>query len=158
MELKNKGDYTNLIFQKFKRVDFPEYLSWFEDSELDKQLGPMTENDEWLTSVLEKKEGVEYSIFQNGHMVAELGFYPSTKEQSYYLLSNLAVKPSLRGQGIGKLVLEKLMKLHPLKKGEAWRTYVDNENLKAKRFFEKSDWVCLSEPPENNNMFLLEWS
>jgi len=152
-----------LDFKIFKKEDFPAYLSWFQDPDLNKQLGPMKEDDEWLTYTLNEQNGLTeydgctYSIFQNKKLVSVIGIAYPDREAPTYVISSIAVKPFLRSRGIGKKILKKLMKLHPLKKGQYWVAYVDEKNLKAKLFFEKNGWKCVTKSPENNGMFLYEY-
>lgn len=154
---------TELDFKIFKKEDFPEYLSWYQDPELNRRLGPMEEDDEWLQHTLEEQNdpnnhgGCTYSIFQNEKLVSVLGIVYPDQEGPNYGITNIAVKPQLRSKGIGNLVLKKLIQLHPLKEGQVWKAYVDESNPKAKLFFESNGWRCDSESPEHNNMFMLEY-
>jgi len=154
---------TELDFKLFVMEDFSEYLSWYEDHDVNKQLGPVKEDDEWLTYLLDQHNGLTefdgctYSVFQNKELVAVIGIEFPDKVHPTYGLSSIAIKPSLRRMGIGKRVLDKLLKLHPLKEGEYWIASVGDENPKAKLFFEYNGWKCVAEPPENNNMFLFEY-
>ena len=152
-----------LDFKLFQKEDFSEYLSWFQDSDLNKQLGPMEEDDEWFTYTLNEQkgltefEGCTYSVFQNKNLVSVLGIEYPDKESPTYGISSFAVKPSLRSRGIGKMVLKSLMKLHPLKKGQYWIANVNEKNPKAKLFFENNGWISTTKPPDNNGMYLFEY-
>lgn len=148
---------TDLDFKKFKQEDFPEYLGWFQDSELNKRLGPMQEEDEWLTVVLTEEEGCTYSVFQGHELVSVIGLVYPNKQYPSYCITNIAVKPMLRSRGIGKQVLTKIMTLLPLEKGQYWKAYVDEKNPKATSFFEKNGWRSVSKLPENNDMFIFEY-
>jgi hypothetical protein len=53
-----------LQIRKFLREDFPEFRTWFADPELNRRLGPMEEDDEWL-DVLSQQDAIEYSIFRD---------------------------------------------------------------------------------------------
>ncbi len=140
-----------LRFKKFEAQDFPKYKSWYQDADLNKHLGPAVDQ-EWLDSVMSQTDGCHYSVFLNGNMVAVLGIkFPHPKHPSYYL-TEIAIKPSLRNRGIGSQVVEKLIKMHRLKPGQSWKTFINNKNSGAKRFFEKMGWVCQSNRPDKNNM------
>ncbi|WP_353482821.1 N-acetyltransferase [Haliscomenobacter sp.] len=142
----------------FKREDFEEYQSWFADPELNKHLGPMEIEDSWLEHVLNNNpEGCEYSVFIDQKMVAEVGILlPNSDNPSFYI-TNLAVHPKLRNQGIGSVVLSELMQMHPLKVGQSWKAFVDAENLKAIAFLEKNGWKRLSKIPDESNMYDFEF-
>src|SRR5262249_55078432 len=109
-------------FRKFTRADFPEYKSWFMDPELNRQLGPM--DDEWLEYVLNEQDGAQYTIFRDDEIVAVLGILLPDERRPDYYITDLAVKPSLRGQRIGSGTLQKLFELLPLKPGQKWRAFV----------------------------------
>src|SRR5215470_3735472 len=102
-----------LQFCKFAQEDFPEYKSWYVDPELNRQLGPI--DDEWLAYVLNEQDGVEYSIFRDQELVAVLGIKLPDEKRPDYVVTDLAVKPSLRGQRIGSRTLQKLFELHPVR-------------------------------------------
>jgi len=154
---------TDLDFKIFKIEDFPEYLSWYQDPELNKHLGPMEEDDEWLTYLLNQQKGLTefdgctYSVFQNKKLVCVIGVEYPDDENPTCGISSFAVNPIFKRKGIGKKSLQKLLKLHPLKKGEYWIASVGEKNPKAKLFFENNGWKCVAEPPENNNMYLFEY-
>jgi hypothetical protein len=122
-------------------------------------LGPMVENDPRLHQVLhaDPNDQIDYSVFQWDQMVAEIGIGFPTSEHPYYVITNMSVKPTLKWQWIGAQVIKQSMKLHKLKVGQTRRAYVGNKNIKAKQFFEHNDRVCLSNPPANDDMFLLEF-
>ena len=148
----------DLDFQIFKKEDYAEYYSWFKDADLNEQLGPMKANDdEWLIHVLNEKNGCTHSIFQNKQLVSVIGIAFPDNDNPAYGITSIAVKPSLRSRGIGKKILKDVMRLYPLRKGQYWIVHVDSNNQKAKRFFEKNGWICVQTPPENDNMFLLEY-
>ena len=152
-----------LEFKIIQKKDFPEYLSWFQDPDLNKQLGPLKEDDEWFTYVLNEQnrlteyDGCTYSIFQNKKLVSVIGIAYPDGEDPTYTITSIAVKPILRSRGIGRRILKKLMTLHPLKKGQYWKAHVDEKNPKAKLFFENNGWSYLIKPPENNGMYLFEY-
>ena len=154
---------TKLDFKLFIKEDFPEYLSWYEDPELNEQLGPMTKDDEWLSYTINQHNGLTefdgctYSVFQNQELVAVIGIEYPDKEHPIYGLSSIAIKPTLRRMGIGKRIIDRLISLYPLKEKEYWIASVNDKNPKAKLFFESNGWKCVAEPPENNMMYLFQY-
>lgn len=154
---------NELEFRKIQKEDFPEYLGWFKDADLNKQLGPLEEDDEWFTYVLNEQKGLTdlagctYSVFQNKKLVSVIGIAYPDKEEPTYTITSIAVKPFLRSRGIGKMILEKVMELHPPKEGEYWRAFVSQKNPKAVVFFENNGWRCVSKSPENNDMYSFEY-
>ena len=145
-----------LKFSKFKNDDFSEYKSWYVDLELNKRLGPM--NNMWLDHVMNATGGCQYSVFHNKKLIAVVGIiFPDAKHSSYYI-TDFALKPHLRNQGIGSEVLKEMMNSHPLKSGQSWKAFIDERNPKAKSFFEKNGWSCLSKTTDKHGMFTLEFS
>ncbi len=143
------------VFSTFKREDFPEYLSWYADAELNLHLGPMKEDDEWLHAVMNETDGCHYSIFDGKDLLAVVGVIFPDVEHSAYFITDFAIKPIHRGKGIGSIVLDELIRLHPLKVGQKWKAVIDVKNSKAKRFFEKNGWIS-SEMPDEHGMFMLK--
>ena len=137
-----------LSFSRFHPDYFEEYRSWFADPELDQQLGPMEENDPWLEYVMSNQEGTDFAVFRDGEMVAEIGLLFPNEENPAYYITHLAVKPELRGQGIGSLVLSAIIVLYPLQRGVSWRCFVHKNNHKTRFFLEKNKWKCQNEFPD----------
>jgi ribosomal protein S18 acetylase RimI-like enzyme len=86
-------------------------------------------------------------------LVAVVGIKLPNDQDSDYFITDLAVKPGLRAQGIGSRTLDKLFELHPLKPDQKWRAFVDVDNPKAKAFLEKNKWLCDSETSDEHGMF-----
>jgi len=143
---------NQLTFSKFKAEDFTEYRSWYKDALLNRELGPM--DDEWLEHVLKETDGCEYSIFRDNELIAVVGIkYPVEKYPDYYL-TDFAIKPDSRDQGIGSAVLEELMRLHPLKPRQSWKAVVNVRNTKAAAFFKKNGWSVADKPDEHGMLAL----
>ncbi|MBI5156355.1 GNAT family N-acetyltransferase [Candidatus Peregrinibacteria bacterium] len=139
---------------KFKEADFPEYKSWYKDADLNLRLGPM--DDEWLEHVTKATDGSQYSFFRDEELIAVVGIkFPNNQYPAYYI-TDFAMKPGLRGQGIGTEVLSELIKQHVLEPDQTWRAFIDVKNPKAKIFFEKNGWACTTNEPDEHGMFMLE--
>ncbi len=112
-------------------------------------------DQEWLDCVMAETNGYHYSVFLEGELVAVLGIkFPDSKHPDFHL-TDITVKPDLRNKGIGSQVLDELLKRHLLKPGQSWKTVVNINNPKAKSFFEKNGWVCVSKRPDKNSMITL---
>lgn len=144
----------NLTFEKFNPQHFPEYRSWFEDPDLNRNLGPAVDQ-EWLDSVMNESDGCQYSVFDGEALIAVVGIKFPDDEHPTYGITDIAVKPRLRGRGIGSQVLGHLMALHPPKPGESWVAFVDERNPRARAFLEKQGWICDSDQPDEHGMFKL---
>lgn len=140
-----------LRFSKFQKEHFPEYKSWFEDAELNMRLGPM--DDAWLEYVTRETDGCQYSVFCGEELIAVVGIkYPTAKHPEYYL-TDFAMKPALRSKGIGSKVLRELLRMHS---DRHWKAFVDVRNPRAKTFFERHGWACVSNEPDTHGMLTLK--
>ena len=153
---------TELEFRPFQKEDFPEYLNWFKDENLNQQLGPMEEDDEWLRHVLEEQQGLTihkgctYSVFQNNTLLSVIGIICPDENFNSYVITSFAVKPDSRSKGIGTKAINQLLKLHPLQDGESWKAYLNQSNPRARSFFEKNGWKCIYRPMDSDDMYLYE--
>jgi ribosomal protein S18 acetylase RimI-like enzyme len=119
----------------------------------------MEMEDSWLEHVLSNNpEGCEYSVFIEQKMVAEVGILLPNSDNPSFFITNLAVNPKLRNQGIGSTVLKELVQLHPLKVGQSWKAFVDADNLMAIAFLEKNGWQRLSNIADESNMYDFEFA
>jgi len=142
---------------RFTAADLPEYRSWYEDPELNERLGPPVDQ-EWLDCVMDLTDGCEYSVFDDSVLVAVVGIWFPTAEHPRYTISDLAVKPQLRGRGIGSRALAGLMRLHRLDPGQSWAAHVHVGNPRAKSFLEKHGWVCQCAVPDDHGYLELTFS
>jgi len=132
-------------FRAFKKEDYTVYASWFADPWLNQALGPMDE--EWLEYILQDNSGTQYAIFIANEMVAVLGVVWAPSKEAYHLISDLAIRPEKRRQGIAFKVLKALLELSDLPPAKGWLTYVDEHNPKALRFMEKMNWTIQEKIP-----------
>lgn len=140
--------------REFRIKDNDEYSSWFKDYNLNSALGPAWNKKE-LEQMLNSTDGDEFVGIEDGKIVGVVGVVFPDDDHQQYVITGIAVHPSLRGQGIGRRMLKKVLNRYKLKSGESWITYIDENNLRAKQFFESLGWEVLSEPFENNNMSCL---
>ena len=66
--------------------------------------------------------------------------YPTDKE-AYYVITNMAVKPSLKNKGLGSKIIKELINRTALKPKEYWVSFVDKENKNGRHFLEKNGWT-----------------
>ena len=122
----------------FSEHDFEYYSSWFEDEELNRRLGPLDE--EWLSHVLNSKDGEQWVVTRNNIMMAVVGVIFPIPSHPHHVISDLAVNPKYKRQGIGKKTIELLISLKGYK-GAHWLAYVDHRNEIAKEFFKNLHWI-----------------
>ena len=132
--------------RRFTQDDFAQYRSWYADLALNEQLGPMDED--WLTAVLGKEEGMQYSYFESERLVAVLGisFHPV---ELAWVFTDIAVDPALKRRGIGQRALQAVMAAESREHGDSWMAYVMPDNLPACRFFSAQGWQRMAPAPDD---------
>jgi len=125
----------------FQAGDFPQYESWFADPVLSAQLGPM--DRDWLQHVLNDTGGIEYSILRDDELAAVVGVCLPVEAHPYYFVTDLAVRPELRGSGIGRAVMSLVMNRPELQSSPLWRASVRPDNPGALAFLIKLGWTRL---------------
>ncbi len=110
-------------------------------------------DDEWLEHVMKEENGLQYSVFSGKDLVAVVGMIPPMEKYPDYYLTDFAIKPDLRDQGIGSTVLRELIQLHPL---VSWKAVVNVRNTKASSFFKKNGW-SVAEKPDEHGMLAMEY-
>lgn len=125
----------------FQAEDIPPYESWFDDPLLYAHLGPMDRY--WLEHVLKDADKAQYSILRGGLLIAVVGVCLPTPAHPYYFVTDLAVRPELRGSGIGRAVMRLVMSRAELQSSPLWRASVRPDNLGALAFLIKLGWTRL---------------
>ncbi|PJI49304.1 MAG: GNAT family N-acetyltransferase [Pseudomonas sp.] len=125
----------------FQAEDIPPYESWFDDPVLYAQLGPMDRY--WLEQVLKDADKAQYSILRGGLLVAVVGVCLPTPAHPYYFVTDLAVRPELRGSGVGREVMTLVMSRAELQSNPLWRASVRPDNPAALAFLIKLGWTRL---------------
>lgn len=126
-------------YTRFTRADFPAYCGWYADEELNRQLGPM--DTAWLEHVLADATGVQLSFFLGDTLVAVLGVaFPPTPDLPY-VITDLAVQPERRRQGIGRTALALVLAAAEFAEATVWEVYVSPDNPCAQQFFARQGWA-----------------
>lgn len=125
----------------FQAEDIPPYESWFDDPVLYAQLGPMDRY--WLEQVLNDAEKAQYSILRGDVLVAVVGVCLPTPTHPYYFVTDLAVRPELRGSGVGRTVMTLVMSQPELQSNPLWRASVRPDNPAALAFLIRLGWTRL---------------
>jgi RimJ/RimL family protein N-acetyltransferase len=139
----------NLEFKPFQREYYAEYASWFADPDLNHQLGPMDE--EWLEAILSEPEaaGITWAVFRGPELVAVVETFFDPQNELPAGFSAVAVKPTLRRQGIGSAALQELITRHHNQGFTEHIAYVSTSNPAGRRLIEKAGFVpAASEPNE----------
>lgn len=144
----------------FSRDHFVEYKYWFDDPILNEHLGPAPD-EEWLDAVITDPTHRQYSVFRTESidlaehretMVSVAGVQCPVENHPKFVVTDIAIKPCFRQQGIGKKVIADLLKLHPPAPGESWAAFVEASNPGAMTFFEKLGWARKSATADEHGM------
>jgi GNAT superfamily N-acetyltransferase len=141
---------VHLQFRRFQQEYYLEYASWFVDLELNRHLGPM--DKDWLDAVLSEpeSEGVTWAVFRDNEMVAVVETFFRSGNGSSAVITGLATKPNLRGQGIGTTVLTMILSHHKRKGITNHIAYISINNKAGQRCAEKADFVRVTSKPDEH--------
>lgn len=89
-----------IVFRPLASDDLPELRTWFKDSELSRRLSFPT--DDWFAYVTAGADARCWVALDAGKLIAIMQVDREDSERGYI---DLAVRPHLRGQGIGTAVL-----------------------------------------------------
>ena len=121
---------------RFSKEHFAAHQKWFEDSYLNKELGPM--DNEWLEAVLAGES--HFCAFDNDTLVAVIGVEYPDSLHNYYVITDIAVNPELQNQGIGTRALNQLINKLSTEGQSTWKAYINLSNHTALAFFKKNGW------------------
>jgi GNAT superfamily N-acetyltransferase len=140
----------DLEIKRFRRGHYPEYASWFVDPELNRHLGPI--DMDWLHAVLSQSEaeGATWAVFHDGDLVAVIGTVFDPQNQFPSVISAIAVKPSLRRQGIGTAVLQRILLLDQCKGSVEHMAYISAENPAGQRCLFKAGFAPMASEPNEH--------
>jgi ribosomal protein S18 acetylase RimI-like enzyme len=139
------------------QLDYQIYRSWFVDEELNRQLGPL--DQEWLDCIMAESGHRQFAIWEGGEMISVVGVESANAVHPYWYVTDMAVKPSLRGQGIGSRVLSAICTAPDHQDYGIWRAGVMKSNPRAARFLERNGWHAIEPaafPSQESLMWIYE--
>ena len=163
-------DASHIQYHKFRKSDFSAYQSWFSDPELNQQLGPI--DKDWLDYILNDATGEQYCFTHFNALIAVVGISNPTIGRQDYVVTDIAVRPDLRRQGLGRIILHLLPSIRQglgriilhllpsiMKRGPAklWRAYVNPDNSAAIQLFESSGWARMEKRMREVDMIIFEY-
>lgn len=137
-----------LSIREFIADDFTWLQAWYQDPLLNEELGPL--DHAWLDHVLTDKGGKQYCIFAGSEPIAVIGTVWAKHPQAANTLSDIAVNPMFRGQGLGASALNLMLDHTGL---THWVAYVCQDNIRAQHFFTKNGWQS-EEPSASDGMLV----
>ncbi len=144
---------NHMKFEKFASKHLGVYREWFQDPLLAQHLGPEV-TDDWLEFVLTDESGRQFAVMDQSQLVAVVGVVFPTNEVPDYVISDIAVNPKLRSMGVGRRVVERLLREFELKEYEQWKAFVAQDNQGAFAFFQSLGWVLRSNTADSDDMFV----
>ena len=125
----------------FQRKDYEEFVRWFDDPELYGVFGRL--NEEWLECVLKEDPPAQFSFFDDGQLVAVMGIAVPSQNHPYFVITDIAVDPQKKRNGIGAKVIRQLRARY-IDSGfsvNEWRAYVETDNEGGQKFFSSLGWT-----------------
>jgi len=137
----------NLSFTRFQCEHFAEYASWFSDPELNKELGPVVD-EEWLSAILSQtaEEGETWAIFLETEMVGVVNATFDPEKKLPAGITEIAIKPDRRRQGLAKAALMELLADHHQRGIVSHVAYIKMTNQASRKLFEGLGFRVNSEP------------
>lgn len=138
-----------MMIRKFIKEDLSQVLELCREvrqHHIDILDGYFTEqNDEFeqlgFLQSIENENTIAYVAIDNdkicGYILAEKKFSPYLEEPNVVHIANFGVKKEIRGQGIGKKLLDTLLKKCEEDKVDEIRLGVFNKNISAYKFYEQ---------------------
>ncbi|KKC31754.1 hypothetical protein WH91_17735 [Devosia psychrophila] len=124
--------------RKFLASDWPWVEKWFQDAQLDRELGPM--GTDWLDAVLAERNGVQLVATVETKPVALIGCVWGDAEHPSHYITDIAVDPDLREQGIASRALHLVSDWPGHPPTAKWTAFVASRNIPAQGLLRKSLW------------------
>lgn len=138
--------------RSFHPRGLPHLQTWYTDEALNRQLGPLDEA--WLEHVLTDESGIQLSFFLDNELVAVAGVALPLTPGLPHVITDLAVQPTRRGQGIGSVVLTRLLAAEEFAAAMVWEAYIAPDNSRAQRFVERHGWLRVAPRLDGDPMLL----
>ena len=124
--------------RKFSADDWSWVQEWFRDALLDSELGPR--DTDWLDAVLAKSNGVQLVATIQREPVGLIGCVWGDDQHPSHYITDIAVAPSLRGQGLASRVLQQVLDWPGHPPIAKWTAFVNLRNSPAQLLLKKCLW------------------
>ncbi|MDX8443495.1 GNAT family N-acetyltransferase [Mesorhizobium australafricanum] len=129
-----------ISFRLFTVDDLPEFRAWFADAELSRRLSFPT--DEWFAYVTAGGAARSWVALDADRMIAQMQVDREDAERGYL---DLAMRPHLRGRGLGAAVLAAFLsgpgRAYPILEGR-----IEPDNAASLACCRRCGFVILPEP------------
>jgi ribosomal protein S18 acetylase RimI-like enzyme len=123
----------------FSADDWSWVQEWFQDALLDRELGPM--DTDWLDAVLGERNGVQLVAMIELKPVALIGCVWGAAQHPSHYITDIAVAPGLRGQGLASRSLQLVMAWPGHPPIGKWTAFVNPRNARAQSLLRKGHWT-----------------
>ena len=124
--------------RKFSADDWIWVQEWFRDPLLDRELGPM--DTDWLEAVLAESNGVQFVATIQSEPVCLIGCVWGNDQHPSHFITDIAVAPSLRGQGLASPILQQVLDWPGHPPIAKWTAFVNPRNAAAQSLLRKCLW------------------
>jgi len=124
--------------REFVADDWLWVQEWFKDQTLNRELGPM--DTDWLDAVLAERNGVQLVATIKTTPTVLIGCVWGTDQHPSHYITDIAVAPTLRGQGLAYKALQLAMHWPGHPPTSKWTAFVNPRNSPAKSLLQKSLW------------------
>ena len=124
--------------REFLAGDWSWVQEWFQDALLDRELGPM--DRDWLDAVMAERNGVQLVGTIDRKPVALIGCVWGTDQHPSHYLTDIAVAPSMRGQGLASKALQLVIAWPGHPSTAKWTAFVNPRNTPAQSLLRKNLW------------------
>lgn len=124
--------------REFSADDWPWVQEWFQDALLDRELGPI--DVEWLNAVLAERHGVQLVATVETRPVVLIGCVWGTVQHPSHCVTDIAVDPNLRGQGLASKALHLVLAWPRHPPTVMWTAFVNPRNTAAQSLLKRTSW------------------
>ena len=129
---------ARMELRQFSVDDWSWVQEWFQDALLDRELGPM--DADWLGAVLAERNGVQLVTTIQTKPAVLIGCVWGTDRHSSHYITDIAVAPGLRGQGLASRPLQLVTTWPGHPPIAKWTAFVNPRNSPAQSLLRKNHW------------------
>ncbi|MCC2252414.1 GNAT family N-acetyltransferase [Virgibacillus sp. AGTR] len=136
----------------FEEEDIKTVQEWFNDHEIQNRLEGMLPLMEWFNNI---KENTQYFVWLTLECNQPVGIVMVEIEEDCTGSIALAVKPSLRNKGYGRLFIEKTMLLPDMQSIKRWYAGIEEDNVACLKCFQSVGFTLQHTQPDKHGFYSL---